>query len=266
MSSRLTDKIAIITGAARGIGLAVAKRYSQEGATVVLVDLDREAVETASSEITAAGGRALGLAADVGSAADVDAVFTRIREEFGPVDILVNNAGITSGVKHFFDVDDDWWDRVIRTNLTGHYLFTSRAAKIMARQGGGAIINMSSGGATKAHRGMVPYDASKGGIEALTRATALELAPYGIRVNVIVPGFIATGESETPESLALRDATVPLGRGGTAQDLTGAAVFLASEDAAYVTGIRLPVDGGVLVQQRSPQVETFPVSNYPTVE
>ena len=114
---------------------------------------------------------------------------------------------------------------------------------------------------------MVAYDASKGGIEALTRGLALELAPYGIRVNSLVPGLIATNPSHLlPEARALRDATVPLGRGGLAEDLAGPAYFLASNDAAYVTGASLVVDGGVLVQQRSPQVETFSVSNFPSVE
>jgi 3-oxoacyl-[acyl-carrier protein] reductase len=124
---------------------------------------------------------------------------------------------------------------------------------------------MSSGGATRAHRGMVAYDASKGGIEAFTRALALELAPYGIRVNALVPGLIATREEE-PATRQRRDETVPLGRGGTSDDLAGPAVFLASDDAAYVTGICLPVDGGMLVQQRSPQVETLKPSDFPTVD
>lgn len=126
---------------------------------------------------------------------------------------------------------------------------------------------MSSGGATRSHRGMVAYDASKGGVEAFTRALALELGPYGIRVNALVPGLIAT----RPEHLAegakeRRDATIPIGRGGTPQDLAGPAAFLASEDAAYVTGSCLVVDGAVLVQQRSPQIETFPVSEFPSVD
>jgi 3-oxoacyl-[acyl-carrier protein] reductase len=135
----------------------------------------------------------------------------------------------------------------------------------MARNGGGSIINLSSGGATRAHRGMVAYDAAKGGVEALTRATALDLAPYGIRVNSLVPGLIATNPDEPEESMRLRDATVPWGRGGRAEDLTGPAVFLASADAAYVTGSSLVVDGGVLAQQRSPQVDTLRPADYPPV-
>ena len=136
----------------------------------------------------------------------------------------------------------------------------------MARSGGGTILTMSSGGATRAHRGMVAYDASKGGIEALTRALALDLAPYGIRVVGLVPGLIVPGREETPpEALAKTDATVPLGRAGIPADLAGPAVFLASDDAAYMTGSFVTVDGGVLFQQRSPQVETFPLERFPGV-
>lgn len=263
---RLAGRVAVVTGAARGIGRAVAGGYSREGATVVAVDSNTEGAVAVAADITASGGTALGLGADVGCAEDVDTIFSRVLEDFGTVDVLVNNAGNTSGVKHFFDLDDAWWEAIIRTNLTGHYLFLSRAARIMAKNRGGAIINTSSGGATRAHRGMVPYDASKGGIEALSRASALDLAPYGIRVNTIVPGFIATSPDETRESSVLRDATVPLGRGGRPDDLLGAAVFLASDESAYITGICLPVDGGVLVQQRSPQVDTFPLDNYPVID
>jgi 3-oxoacyl-[acyl-carrier protein] reductase len=135
----------------------------------------------------------------------------------------------------------------------------------MVRKGGGSIISMSSGGATKAHRGNVAYDASKGGIEAMTRAMALDLAPYGIRVNAIVPGFIRTYDL-TDEAAVERGKSVPLGRMGLPEDLAGPTVFLATEDAKYITGICLAVDGGVLVQQRSVPVDTFPLSRFPRIE
>ena len=135
----------------------------------------------------------------------------------------------------------------------------------MARNGEGSIINMSSGGATKAHRAFVAYDASKGGIEAMTRALALDLGPYGVRVNCLVPGFIDTyGASE--EVREKQGAIVPLGRMGEAADLAGSAVFLASSDAAYITGHRIVIDGGVLVQQRSANVDTFPPSKFPGLD
>jgi NAD(P)-dependent dehydrogenase (short-subunit alcohol dehydrogenase family) len=266
MTDRLTGKVAVVTGAGRGIGRAIAERFAREGATVVVADLAEETAQKTAAAIREAGGEALGVGADVGLAADVDAVFRACVDTYGRVDALVNNAGKTTDQRHMFDGDEAWWDEYIRINLKSQYLCTDRAARLMAKAGGGAIVNLSSGGGTRAHRGMVAYDASKGGVEALTRATALELAPYGIRVNTLVPGLIATSPDEPQWSLERRDATVPLGRGGRAEDLAGPAVFLVSDDAAYVTGSTLVVDGGVLVQQRSPQVDTLRPEDYPGVE
>lgn len=266
MLGRIEGKVAIVTGSGRGIGRAIAERFAREGAAVVLVDVDESSAVTAADAIVADGGRALGLGGDVGEKADVDRVFDRTLADYGTVDIVVNNAAFTSGQRHFFAGDETWWDEYLRVNLKSQYLTIDRAARIMARSGGGAIVNLSSGGATRAHRGLVAYDASKGGIEALTRAAAIDLAPYGIRVNTLVPGLIATSPDEPEESLRRRDATVPVGRGGTPEDLAGPALFLVSDDAAYVTGIRLVVDGGVLVQQRSPQVDTLLAADFPAIE
>ena len=266
MAGRLDGKVAVITGAGRGIGLAIARRYAAEGARVVLVDIDRANVEAGARSIVDAGGEAIAVVGDAGIAVDVDTVFARTSEDFGPVDILVNNAAITTDQRHFFDGDEDWWDLFLRTNLKSQYLCTDRASRIMARHGGGAIVNVSSGGATRAHRGMAAYDAAKGGTEAFTRTTAVELAPYGIRVNTLVPGLIATQPDEARWSLERRDATVPLGRGGSAEDLTGPALFLVSDDAAYVTGAKVLVDGGVLAQQRSPQVDTLRPEEFPAAD
>jgi 3-oxoacyl-[acyl-carrier protein] reductase len=266
MTRRLEGKVAIVTGAGRGIGFAIAQRFADEGAKVVLADLNEAAARDAAETIRMRGGEAIGIGADAGLAADVDLLFERTIAAFGTVDVLVNNAAKTSGQRHFFEGDEEWWDEYLRVNLKSQYLCLDRAARVMAKHGRrGSIINLSSGGATRAHRGLVAYDASKGGVEALTRSAAIDLAPYGIRVNALVPGLIATGPGESSESLALRDRTVPLGRGGTADDLAGPALFLASDDAAYVTGIRLVVDGGLLVQQRSPQVDTLRPDEYPAV-
>jgi NAD(P)-dependent dehydrogenase (short-subunit alcohol dehydrogenase family) len=266
MTGKLEGKVAVVTGAGRGIGLAIAQRYAAEGAKVVLADIDGETVEAGARSIVEAGGQAIAVTGDVGVAEVVDGLFARTSEEFGPVDILVNNAAITSDQRHFFDGDEDWWDLFLRVNLKSQYLCTDRAARIMARHGGGAIVNVSSGGATKAHRGMAAYDAAKGGTEAFTRTTAIELAPYGIRVNTLVPGLIATNPAEEEWSLKRRDETVPLGRGGTAEDLAGPALFLVPDDAAYVTGAKVLVDGGVLAQQRSPQVDTLRPQDFPAVD
>jgi 3-oxoacyl-[acyl-carrier protein] reductase len=261
----MDGKVVVVTGAANGIGNAIARRFAAEGAKVLLADIDAERAEDAAAKIRADGQVALAAACDVSDSAQVDAMIGQAEAALGPVDVLVNNAADVTQQKHFLTTDEAWWDHFLAVNLKSQYLCSRRVATSMAKRGHGCIINMSSGGATRAHRGMVAYDASKGGIEAFTRALALELAPYGIRVNALVPGLIATREEE-PATRQRRDETVPLGRGGTSDDLAGPAVFLASDDAAYVTGICLPVDGGMLVQQRSPQVETLKPSDFPTVD
>jgi 3-oxoacyl-[acyl-carrier protein] reductase len=167
--------------------------------------------------------------------------------------------------RHVLEADEAWWDRVLNVNLRAAFLCSLRAARIMARRGGGVIINMSSGGATRAHRGNVAYDASKGGIEAMTRAMALDLAPYGVRVNAVVPGLIRTYDIDE-QTAAVRGEVVPLGRLGAPEDVAGPTVFLATDDARYMTGATLVVDGGVLVQQRSTPVDTFPLSRFPAID
>ena len=262
--SRFADQVAIVTGSAYGIGEAIARRLAAEGAAVTIADIDGDAAQRTADSIVADGGRALAVICDVASPEAISAMVDATMEAFGRIDILVNNAGDITIAKHFFTSDEAWWDHFMNVNLKSQYLTCRKVAPIMARAGKGCIINMSSGGATRAHRGMVAYDASKGGVEALTRALALELAPYGIRVNALVPGLIATRPDHlTPEGEAKRAATVPMGRGGRPADLAGPAAFLASDDAAYMTGSCVVVDGGVLVQQRSPQVETVPVESFP---
>jgi 3-oxoacyl-[acyl-carrier protein] reductase len=261
---RFTGKVVLVTGAGHGIGRAVAERFGQEGARVVVDDVASGA-EPVAQAITAGGGEALAIVADVSNTADVDRLFDTALGHFGDVNVLVNCAGLVNESRHFFDGDERWWDRVLDVNLKGVYLCSDRAARLMARRKGGSIISISSGGATRAHRGNVAYDASKGGIEAFTRAAALDLAPYAIRVNAVAPGSILTtpvSEREQQE----RGRAIPLGRMGTPEEIAAAVAFLASEDARYITGQTLVVDGGLLAQQRSPQVDIFPLDRYPRIE
>ena len=202
--------------------------------------------------------------ADVSDKAAVDRMFDELLERWGRLDVLVNNAGNIYASRHFLEGDEAWWDGVLGVNLKGAFLCSHRAALHMAPRRSGVILNMSSGGATRAHRGNVAYDASKGGIEAMTRAMALDLAPYGVRVNAVVPGLIRTYDLDE-ESALLRGKIVPLGRLGSPEDLAGPTVFLATDDARYITGACLTVDGGVLVQQRSVPDETFPLSRFPVL-
>jgi 3-oxoacyl-[acyl-carrier protein] reductase len=265
-SDRLAGRVAVVTGAARGIGQAIAARFAAEGARVVVADIDADGAAGAADEITKAGGTAIGVGADVSRSDEVRRLVETAVAAYGPIGVLVNNAGDVTISRHFLLSDEAWWDHFLNTNLKSQYLCCRAVAPLMVRASGGCIINMSSGGATRSHRGMVAYDASKGGVEAMTRSLALELAPYAIRVNALVPGLIATRPDHLRSpARELRDETIPLGRGGRPADLAGPAVFLASDDAGYVTGACLVVDGGVLVQQRSPQVETFPLSRYPTI-
>lgn len=257
---RLKGRTAVITGAGRNIGAACARRLASEGASIALVDVEQR-VEEVAAEI--GRDRAAAFVADVSSKVAVDEVFEATIERFGGLDILVNNAAIVGGaVRHFLELDEELWDRVLAVNLKGHYLCSARGAQHMARHGGGVIVTMSSGGATRAHRGMASYDAAKGGIEALTRAMALDLAPYGIRAVCVVPGLVSQ-EGHSEEMIARASATVPLGRPGTPADVAAAVAFAVSDDADYITGSRIVVDGGVLRQQRSPQVESFPPDAFP---
>jgi 3-oxoacyl-[acyl-carrier protein] reductase len=268
---RFTDKVVIVTGAAGGIGRAIALRFGAEGAHVVVADVNAAHAEATAQAIISAGGNAIAQTCNVAEEACVDALFDATLAHYGTVDVLVNNAGITPSYKplkverHILEGDATWWHTVIGINLTGAFLCSLRAAHIMARKGSGSIINMSSGGATKAHRGMVAYDAAKGGIEAMTRALALDLGPYGVRVNALVPGSIDTSGLDLA-ARKLRGENIPLARVGEPDDMAGPALFLASDDARYITGHCLAVDGGMLVQQRSATVDIFPLSKFPKLD
>ena len=263
--SSLSDKVVLVTGSAKGIGAAIARRFAGQRCHVVVNDIDEAAAREVVDDIVQSGGSAMLAIADVSNSEQVGSMIDDTMQEHGRIDVVVNNAGIVSPMLHFFEADEEWWRRIVDVNLTGHFLVSQPAARIMAKQGSGSIINMSSGGATRAHRAFTAYDATKGGIEALTRAMAIDLAGYGIRVNALMPGSIDTS-SQGEEYRKISGVNIPMGHVGEPEDMTGAALFLASDDAAYITGDIIKVDGGMLAQQRSATVDIRPPKDFPQVE
>lgn len=245
--SRHKDKTAIITGAARGIGLACAKRFIAEGAKVMLADIDEHEGAAAAKTL---GDAAHFIHCDVGNAKEVAALITQTEKTFGGIDILVNNAGIVNGAD-FLEVSEVDFERVLRVNLKGAFIVAQAVAKNMvARKKPGAIVNMASINSTVAIPNQIPYSVSKGGLLQLTRAMALSLAPHGIRVNAIGPGSIMTdllksvgSDKEAKRRILSR---TPLGRIGAPEEVASVAAFLASDDASYITGEIIYVDGGRL--------------------
>ncbi|MES2257359.1 MAG: 3-oxoacyl-ACP reductase family protein [Pseudomonadota bacterium] len=241
---KLTQKVAIVTGATQGIGLACAQRLIAEGAQVMLVDIKPEGEQAAA----ALGAQARFFTADVSQKADVDALMKETLAIFGRIDILINNAGITHAAD-FLDLEEDDFDRVLRINLKSMFLCGQAAARQMVKQQSGCIINMSSVNAELAIPNQVPYVVSKGGINQLTKVMALNLAPHGVRVNGIGPGTILTELAKkavlgSPEARHTILSRTPLGRCGEPEEVASIAAFLASDDATYMTGQTLYVDGG----------------------
>lgn len=248
---RLAGKRAVITGGAHGIGKAIAKRFAGEGAIVVIADCDTSALEQAAAELSS-GGAAVGWAyVDVQKKADVDNMVATVLSRHGAIDILVNNAGICAPAP-FLEMEEADWDRHLGINLKGTFLCGQAAARVMAEQGSGAIINMSSVNGLAAEADQAHYNASKGGINLLTMSMALDLARLGIRVNSLCPGFIETRLTRplihNPAAIAPYLQTIPMGRVGTPEDIADAALFLASDESRYMTGHSLVVDGGQLIK------------------
>lgn len=244
---RLKDKVAVVTGAAQGIGLACAERFKAEGARLMLSDINEPAGEAAAARLEAPFIRC-----DAGMKRDVDKLVARAVEVHGRVDIMLSNAGITHTAE-FLDVAEEDFDRVIRTNMKSVFLCGQAAARQMVRQGGGGvIINMSSVNAVVVIPNQVAYAASKGAVNQLTKIMAVALAPHGIRAVAIGPGTILT---DLARNAVLKDAEAyrrilsrtPMGRCGEAAEVAGIAAFLASDDASYVTGQTIYPDGGRLV-------------------
>ena len=245
---RLQGKIAIVTGAGSGFGEAIAKRYAVEGAKVVVVDLRGAEAERVAHEIGAA---ATPVTADVGAAEDVAAVVAHTVERFGAPDVLVNNAGTTYRNQPLLNIDEDTFDRVFRVNVKSIFHFVHAVVPVMRDAGGGVILNVGSTAGIRPRPGLTWYNASKGAVNLMSKSLAVELAPWKIRVNALCPVMGVTGLLEsfmgvpdTPENRARFIATIPLGRLCEPEDMANAALWLASDEAAFITGIELPVDGG----------------------
>ena len=242
----LTDKVALVTGASQGIGRDTALALAEAGAKVAVAARNEEKLLALVADIAAAGGTALAVKIDVADAEQVKAGFKQVLEKFGRLDILVNNAAITrDGLAMRMKQDD--WEAVLRTNLTGAHLCIQQALPTMMKARAGRIINISSIVAQSGNAGQANYVAAKAGIIGLTKAIAIEIASRNITVNAVAPGFI-----ETPMTEALPDKVkeelktrIPLGRMGSARDVASAIVFLASDEAAYITGHVLNVNGGM---------------------
>lgn len=242
----LTGKVAVVTGASRGIGKAMALELAGHGARIVASARNQELLDALAAEIVAGGGEAVAIAGDVSIAADADRLMAQAVESYGRLDILVNNAGITRDSLLIRMKEEDW-DAVLDTNLKGAFLCTRAAAKVMARQKSGRIINISSVVGEMGNAGQVNYSASKAGLLGLTKATARELARRNVTVNAITPGFIVTDMTDGLSDKARESliAQIPLGRLGEVEDIAHSVVFLASDRAGYITGQILGVNGGM---------------------
>jgi NAD(P)-dependent dehydrogenase (short-subunit alcohol dehydrogenase family) len=244
---RLNDKVAIVTGGGSGIGRGVCLAFAREGAHVVVADVNLQSARETLAGVEAARRRGLAVQTDVSDPAQVNAMVAAARAAFGRIDVLFNGAGIIFA-KSVLDTTVEEWDRLMAVNLRGQFLCLQATARIMVEQGRGKIINITSILGAQGRVERVAYCASKAGITSLTQTCAVELGPRGVYVNAIAPGSIETGMTKsapsTPEETQRKIAGIPLRRRGDPDDLTGPAIFLASDESDYVTGAVLTVDGG----------------------
>lgn len=242
----LSGKTAIVTGGASGIGLAISQRFAREGAAVAIWDINLEGAQRAADEINAAGGKAIGCSVDVSNRTQIETATARVREALGPVTVLVNNAGISNYIA-FLDMTEEQWDRMININLKSVFLVTQVVLPDMLAAGWGRVINISSSSTQTGSPKMAHYVASKGGVIGFTKALAREYSEKGITFNNVPPGFVDTPLLRATLSEAAIEAQIqqsPMKRAGKPQDIAGACAFLASEDAGYITGHTLSVNGG----------------------
>jgi 3-oxoacyl-[acyl-carrier protein] reductase len=245
---RLQGKVALVTGGASGFGAGIVRQFVKEGARAVILDLNGGAAEKVAAE---AGGGTLAVAGDVTKRADIDTAVDRAMRAFGRLDIVVNNAGWTHRNKPMLEVTEEEFDRVFEINVKSIYHMTNAVVPIMRKQGSGCIVNVGSTAGVRPRPGLTWYNGTKGAVNLLSKSMAVELAPDRIRVNCIAPvmGETALLESfmgipDTPENRARFIATIPLGRMSRPDDIAKSCVYLASDDAEFITGVVLPVDGG----------------------
>lgn len=249
---RLQGKRAIITGAGSGIGRATARLFAAEGASVLVVDRNAEGVEATAADIVAKGGKAIAVSADAGKEADVAAFVDKAVKAFGGIDVLYANAGISGGWTPLFEQTVDMWQEILRINLIGPFLAIKAVAPLMAKQGSGSIICTASVAGLRANAGGSPYSASKAGVISLVQTTANALYGTGVRVNAVCPGLIETGMTAPIFEGARARGNEgkigqlnPLKRGGQPEEIAAVVAFLASDEASYVNGQAVPVDGGL---------------------
>ena len=248
---RLEDKVAVVTGGGSGFGRGIAELFAAEGAAVVVADINGAAAEAVAEAILAAGGRATAVQADVTKRAAVASMVACASDNYGRLDILVNNAGAAHRNKSILEVTEEEFDLIYDVNVKAIYLAALEAVPLFKAQGGGCIINTSSTAALRPRPGLTVYNGSKGAANVMTKSMAVELAPDKIRVNAICPvigetGLLETfmGVPDTPENRKKFEATIPLGRFSTPADIAQAALYFAADEAAFITGVCMEVDGG----------------------
>jgi len=244
----MNDKVVLVTGSARGIGFKIAEKFAAKGAKTVILDINQEIVDNAVENLKAQGFKAFGYTLDVTNAELVETVFKQVNADLGSLDVLINNAGITKD-NLIMRMKEAEWDAVINVNLKGTFNCTQKICRYMMKQKSGVIVNIASVIGIMGNAGQANYAASKGGIIALTKSTAKELASRNIRANAVAPGFIETDmtaslSAEVVESYA---KAIPLGKMGQTEDIANLCLFLASDGAKYITGQTINVDGGLIM-------------------